>query len=336
MTIILLAAALTVRRDVVECPLQHSQRIVSRRSEAAKPFLIEPSYKKRPPVTATILDGKKLAAEIQSELTERVAEFIQNNAVVPCLAAVLVGEDPASEVYVRNKRKACDRVGIESRMHRLSADTTQDELLHLVAKLNKVDDIHGILVQLPLPKQIDETRILEAISPLKDVDGFHPENVGRLVQGNPRFLPCTPHGIQQILLRFGIEIEGSHVVVVGRSEIVGKPIAIMLMQRASGANATVTVCHSRTRNLPEMTRQADILIVAIGRAKFVTADMVKPGAAVIDVGMNRTEDGLVGDVDFESVREVAGYITPVPGGVGRLTVTMLLENTLAAARLQQA
>ena len=270
------------------------------------------------------------------DITERVAEFIQNNVVVPCLAAVLVGEDPASEVYVRNKRKSCERVGIESKMHRLPVDTTQDDLLHLVAKLNKDNTVHGILVQLPLPKHIDETRILEAISPIKDVDAFHPENVGRLVQGNPRFLPCTPHGIQQILMRYDIEIEGTHVVVVGRSEIVGKPIAIMLMQRGPGANATVTVCHSRTKNLPEVIRQADILIVAIGRANFVTADMVKPGAAVIDVGINRTDDGLVGDVDFESVREVAGHITPVPGGVGRLTVTMLLENTLAAARLQQA
>ncbi|MCH7978237.1 MAG: bifunctional methylenetetrahydrofolate dehydrogenase/methenyltetrahydrofolate cyclohydrolase FolD [Acidobacteria bacterium] len=271
--------------------------------------------------------------QVAQNIKYRLQLFIQNNGVVPCLAAVLVGEDPASEVYVRNKRKACDRVGIESRMHRLPGNTTQDELLHLVAKLNKDDKVHGILVQLPLPEQIDATRILEAISPLKDVDGFHPENVGRLVQGNPRFLPCTPHGIQQILLRFGIEIEGSHVVVVGRSEIVGKPIAIMLMQRASGANATVTVCHSRTRNLPEVIRQADILIVAIGRAKFVTANMVKPGATVIDVGMNRTEDGLVGDVDFEAVCEVASAITPVPGGVGPMTIAMLLCNTLTAAQL---
>lgn len=285
-------------------------------------------------MTAILLDGKRLAAEIQAELSEEVAEFIENNAEIPTLAAVLVGDDPASEVYIRNKRLACEKVGIESRLFRLPADVTQDDLLSLIAKLNRAKDerVHGILVQLPLPKQIDATRILHAISPLKDVDAFHPENVGRIVQGQPRFLPCTPHGIQQLLVRNGIEIAGKEVVVVGRSDIVGKPIAIMLMQR--GADATVTVCHSRTANLAAVTRRADILIVAIGQPKFIKAEMVKPGAAVIDVGIHRTESGLCGDVDFHAAREVAGSITPVPGGVGPLTVTMLLHNTLAAARQQ--
>ena len=283
---------------------------------------------------AAILDGKKLAKQIRDELRDEVVDFIENNAEVPTLAAVLVGTDPASEVYVRNKVTACEQVGMQSRLFRLGADTTQDELLSLVAKLNKAKDepIHGILVQLPLPKQIDVSRVLHAVSPLKDVDGFHPENVGRLVQGNPRFLPCTPYGIQQLLVRSGIETVGRHVVVVGRSETVGKPMALMLMQRGAGADATVTVCHSKTRNLGELTRQADILIVAIGQPRFITAEMVKPGAAVIDVGIHRTESGLVGDVDFAGVSQVAGHITPVPGGVGPLTVTMLLVNTLEAAR----
>jgi len=285
-------------------------------------------------VTVTLLDGKALAREIRAELAEKTAVFIQDSGVVPCLAAVLVGEDPASEVYVRNKRKACDQVGMESQMHRLPADTSMEELLTVVNKLNKDDAVHGILVQLPLPEGLDETRILKAISPLKDVDAFHPENVGLIVQNRPRFLPCTPHGIQQLLLRKKIPLSGANVVVVGRSDIVGKPMAIMLMQRGAGGDATVTVCHSRTKDLPAVCRGADILIVAIGRAKFLTADMVKPGAAVIDVGINRTDEGLVGDVDFEGVKEVAGQITPVPGGVGPLTVTMLLHNTLHAATLQ--
>jgi methylenetetrahydrofolate dehydrogenase (NADP+)/methenyltetrahydrofolate cyclohydrolase len=282
-------------------------------------------------MTATILDGKKLAKELRSELAEEVIEFIQNNAVVPCLAAVLVGDDPASEVYVRNKRVACEAAGIESQLHRLGAGASLDELLQLVAKLNKDHDVHGILVQSPLPPQIEPARVVQAVNPAKDVDAFHPENVGRLVQGRPRFLPCTPHGIQQLLMRSGIEIAGRHVVIVGRSDIVGKPLAIMLSQKGKGGDATVTVCHSRTPDLPSITRQADILVVAIGRAKLVTADMVKPGATVVDVGINRTEDGLVGDVDFDAVREVAGAITPVPGGVGPLTIAMLLRNTLQAA-----
>lgn len=285
-------------------------------------------------VAATILDGKALAQQIQAELTSEVADFIRNNGVTPSLTAVLVGDDPASDVYVRNKRQACERVGIEGRLHRLPADVPQDELLSLLTRLNKSKDfpVHGILLQLPLPAHIDATRMLSAINPLKDVDAFHPENVGRIMQGRPRFLPCTPLGILEILKRNKIETAGRHVVVVGRSDIVGKPMAVMMMQR--GIDATVTVCHSRTRDLREMTRQADILIAAVGQPRMITADMVKPGAAVIDVGVNRTDSGLVGDVEFEAVREVAGFITPVPGGVGRLTVTMLLHNTLQAAREQ--
>jgi methylenetetrahydrofolate dehydrogenase (NADP+)/methenyltetrahydrofolate cyclohydrolase len=282
-------------------------------------------------MTATILDGKKIAQQIRAELTEEVIDFIQNNGVVPCLAAILVGEDPASEVYVRNKRRACEEVGIESQLHRLPVSASQDELLQLVARLNKDQAVHGILVQMPLPKQMDSAKVLLAVSPAKDVDAFHPENVGRLVQGRPRFLPCTPHGVQQLLIRSGIEIAGRHVVIVGRSDIVGKPLAIMLAQRGPGGDATVTICHSRTRDLAAVTRLADILVVAIGRPKFVTAEMVRPGAVVVDVGINRIETGLVGDVDFAAVREVASAITPVPGGVGPLTIAMLLRNTLAAA-----
>ncbi|MBN2216523.1 MAG: bifunctional methylenetetrahydrofolate dehydrogenase/methenyltetrahydrofolate cyclohydrolase FolD [Pirellulales bacterium] len=285
-------------------------------------------------MTATILDGKALAEEMRAELAEQAAEFIQDSGVVPCLAAVLVGDDPASQIYVRNKQKACDRMGIESKLLRLPEDASMEELLTVVNRLNRDDEVHGILVQLPLPEGLDETRILRAVSPMKDVDAFHPENVGLIVQNRPRFIPCTPAGIQQLLLRQNVPIAGAHVVVVGRSDIVGKPMAIILMQRGAGGDATVTVCHSRTRNLPEICRSADVLIVAIGRAKFVTADMVKPGATVIDVGMNRTDEGLFGDVDFEAVKSVAGAITPVPGGVGPLTITMLLQNTLTAARLQ--
>ena len=225
---------------------------------------------------------------------------------------------------------------MKSLLHLLPAETTTGELLDLVARLNADRSVHGILVQLPLPSQIDGTRVLDAVDPLKDVDAFHPENVGRIVQGRPRYLPCTPHGIRELLLRNRIPVAGQNVTVVGRSDIVGKPMAIMLMQRSEGANATVTVCHSRTKDLPAVTRQADVLVVAIGKPKFITAAMVKPGAVVIDVGINRTDEGLVGDVDFESVKRVAGQITPVPGGVGPLTIAMLLHNTLAAARLQSA
>ena len=283
-------------------------------------------------MSAEILDGKAVAQHIKDEMCAEVVDFIQNNAFVPCLAAILVGDDPASEVYVRNKRRACEYVGIDSQLHTLSADSSADDVLKLIASLNKSPDVHGILLQLPLPAHLNSQQILQAISPAKDVDALHPENVGRLVQGRPRFLPCTPHGVQQLLLRSQIPIEGQHVVVVGRSEIVGKPLAIMLAQRSDNANATVTICHSRTADLPAITRLADILVVAIGKPKFVTADMVKPGATVIDVGVNRTDGGLVGDVDFDDVAAVAGHITPVPGGVGPLTIAMLLWNTLAAAR----
>ena len=285
------------------------------------------------------MDGKAVAGQIREELADEVADFIRNNSTVPQLAAVLVGEDAASQVYVRNKRRACEQVGVESILHRLPADIPQDALLDVIAKLNGNLEVHGILVQLPLPPHIEASRVLDAIHPLKDVDAFHPENVGRLSQGRPRFLPCTPHGILQILHRCDESVAGRHVVIVGRSDIVGKPLAMLLLARDStcgpdGANATVTVCHSRTSDLASITRSADILVAAVGRPRFITADMVKPGVVVVDVGINRTESGLVGDVDFDAVREVASKITPVPGGVGPLTVSMLLYNTLAAARLQ--
>ena len=288
---------------------------------------------------AELLDGKAIAKQIRDEIAMDVAEFIQNNGKVPKLVAVLVGDDPASQVYVRNKERACGKAGIESELHRLPENVSQESLLELIAQLNKDDSVSGILVQLPLPIQIEEQRILDAVSPWKDVDAFHPENVGRLSQGRPRFLPCTPHGVQQLLHRYNIETIGKHVVVIGRSEIVGKPLASMLAQKESGmgptaANATVTICHSRTQDLPAIARTADILIAAIGKAKFVTADMVKPGAVVVDDGINRTHDGLVGDVDFDVVVELASYITPVPGGVGPLTIAMLLRNTLTACSLQ--
>ncbi len=289
-------------------------------------------------MTAILLDGKAVSKEIEKEIAAEATAVLEETGIQPTLAAVLVGEDPASQVYVRNKSRACKRVGLGSQLHRLPASTAQDELLKLVGELNVDPAVHGILVQLPLPRQINESDVLDAVHPLKDVDCFHPENVGRMSQGRPRFLPCTPHGVQQILHRGGIPVAGKEVVVVGRSEIVGKPLAMMLQQRDStmgptAANGTVTVCHSRTSDLPSVTRRADILVAAIGRAKFVTVEMVKPGAAVIDVGINRTEEGLVGDVDFAEVKEVAGHITPVPGGVGPLTITMLLMNTLAAAKM---
>ncbi len=284
-------------------------------------------------MTSQILDGKSLAEQIRAELKEQTASFVTETGVTPCLAVILVGNNSASEVYVRNKQLACEKVGVKSEMFRLSEDTPEAELLALIARLNADDAVHGILVQLPLPKQINEQKVLDAVNPLKDVDAFHSDNVGRISQGRPRFLPCTPYGIQELMSRNRIETAGRHAVIIGRSNIVGKPMALLLVQKGKGGDATVTVCHSRTPDIPAITRQADILIVAIGQAKFVTADMVKPGATVIDVGMNRTEEGLVGDVDFHSVKEVAGAITPVPGGVGPLTVTMLLLNTLTAARL---
>ncbi|MCH2113328.1 MAG: bifunctional methylenetetrahydrofolate dehydrogenase/methenyltetrahydrofolate cyclohydrolase FolD [Pirellulales bacterium] len=279
---------------------------------------------------AILLDGKKLAQDIRTELAEEVAQFTGSGSPVPTLAAVLVGSDPASEVYVRNKRRDCEKVGIRSELFDLPESTSQAELLERIDELNQNTEVHGILVQLPLPAQIDPECVLQAISPLKDVDAFHPENVGLLVQARPRYLPCTPHAVQQLLVRNELPISGQHVVIVGRSDIVGKPLSVMLAQR--GLDATVTLCHSRTQDLPAVTRLADILVVAIGRPNFVTADMVKPGATVIDVGINRTDAGLVGDVDFSGTREVAGHITPVPGGVGPLTRVMLLVNTLSAAR----
>jgi methylenetetrahydrofolate dehydrogenase (NADP+)/methenyltetrahydrofolate cyclohydrolase len=290
-------------------------------------------------VTAEILDGKRLSREIETELAARVADFLVNNAFTPKLAAVLVGDDPASAVYVKGKQSACERVGIESELHRLPAATSEEELLDLVARLNRDESVHGILVQLPLPKHIRETRVLDAVHPLKDVDCFHAENVGLLSQGRPRFLPCTPHGCLQILKRSKLPTAGKHAVIVGRSEIVGKPLAALLLAKDSHlgsdyCNATVTVAHSRTVDLPAVTRTADILIAAIGKAKFVTADMVRPGAVVIDVGINRIETGLCGDVDFDVVKDIASHITPVPKGVGPLTIAMLLENTLTAAGLQ--
>tara|TARA_Y100001933_G_scaffold263432_1_gene324768 strand:- start:18195 stop:19061 length:867 start_codon:yes stop_codon:yes gene_type:complete len=284
-------------------------------------------------VTAMLLDGKAVAASIRSEIADATSEFIATRGVTPKLAAVLVGENPASQVYVRNKQRACDAAGIGSDLHRLTADCGESELLRLVTTLNHDPSVHGILVQLPLPDSIQSQRILQAIDPNKDVDAFHPENVGRLVQGKPRFVPCTPQGIQQLLIRQKIETSGRRVVVIGRSDIVGKPIACMLGNRGVGGDATVTLCHSRTINLNAIARQAEILIVAIGRPQFVGADMVKPGAVVIDVGIHRTDEGLVGDVDFDAVAPLASAITPVPGGVGPLTVAMLLQNTLRAAQL---
>jgi methylenetetrahydrofolate dehydrogenase (NADP+) / methenyltetrahydrofolate cyclohydrolase len=284
---------------------------------------------------ASILDGKKLAETMQAEIAAEVQALVQSRGVRPGLAAVLVGENPASQIYVRNKRKACEKAGMASWMHELPKETTQAQLLDLVAHLNADPQVHGILVQLPLPKQIDEAAIIQAVTPLKDVDGFGPENLGLLTAGTPRFVACTPLGIQQILIRQNIPTDGRHVVIVGRSNIVGKPLALILMQKAAGANATVTVCHSKSRDIEALTRQADIIVMAIGQAGFLKADMVRPGAVVIDVGTNRTPDGkLTGDVDFQGVERVASAITPVPGGVGPMTITMLLHNTLQAAKLQ--
>ena len=284
-------------------------------------------------MTAKIIDGKAVAASIRKQLAVDVADFKNQTGITPHLAAVLVGDDPASAVYVRNKQRACDKAGIKSTLHRLDSTTTSGELLSLVAQLNADDDVHGILVQLPVPDQIDETAVLDAVNPLKDVDAFHPENVGLMVQGRPRFLPCTPHGIVRLLLDAKTQTTGAHAVVLGRSEIVGKPMANLLVQKGEAANATVTICHSRTKDLTGITQQADIIVAAIGKPEFVTADMVKPGAVVIDVGINRVGGKLVGDVAFDEVKEIASAITPVPGGVGPMTIAMLLTNTLTAARL---
>ena len=291
-------------------------------------------------MTAKVIDGAAMASEIRAEVADGVAEMKAKHGVVPGLAAVLVGDDPASAVYVRNKERAAIEAGVLVEVFKLSAEATRDEILRLLTRLNGDDRFHGILVQLPLPEHIEEDTIIDAISPEKDVDGLHPVNMGRLVAGRPRFVSATPAGIQQILLRSGYDPEGQHVVVCGRSNIVGKPLANLLLQRLQGSNSTVTVCHTRTRDLTNITRQADILIAAIGRPLFITADMVKEGVVVIDVGINRVEAPkrkwgyrLVGDVDFGPVSEKAAAITPVPGGVGPMTIAMLLQNTLKAARL---
>ncbi len=290
-------------------------------------------------MSAKIISGTAIAKEIREELKQEITQLKEKHNLVPGLVTVLVGEDPASQVYVRSKVRTCDALGIYSEKHDLPADVNEKELLTLIDKLNKDPKIHGILVQLPLPKHINETNVLFAIDPKKDVDGFHPVNVGKLMIGEPDYLPCTPHGIQQLLIRSGVKIEGAEVVVVGRSNIVGKPIANILLQKKDGANATVTVCHTRTKDMAFHTKRADILIVAAGRPKAITADMVKEGVVVIDVGVNRigkTPEGkaiLSGDVDFEAVKEKASAITPVPGGVGPMTITMLMLNTVRAAKL---
>ena len=290
-------------------------------------------------MTAQIISGTETAKQIREELKQEIAELKEKHNLVPGLATVLVGEDPGSQVYVGQKEKTSQALGIYSERHDLPTETTQEELLALVDKLNKDPKVHGILVQLPLPKHLNETEILYAIDPKKDVDGFHPVNVGKLMIGEADYYPCTPHGIQQLLIRTGVKTDGAEVVVVGRSNIVGKPIANMLLQKKEGANATVTVCHTRTRDMSFHTKRADKLIVAAGRPKAVTADMVKEGAVVIDVGVNQigeTPEGkriLAGDVDFDTVKEKAKAITPVPGGVGPMTITMLMLNTVKAAKV---
>lgn len=276
-----------------------------------------------------LINGKEISAAIRAELREECTAFVAKRGYAPGLAVVIVGEDPASQVYVRNKARACEEVGFYSEVHRLPAETTQDELNTLIDRLNAAQNIHGILVQLPLPRHLDAEAVTLRIDPRKDVDAFHPYNAGKILLGDPVFLPCTPAGIMELLRRSGIDPAGKRCVVVGRSNIVGKPMALLLL----AANGTVTVCHSRTVGLADLTREADILVSAVGRPNFITADMVRPGAVVIDVGMNRDASGkLVGDVDFPSVAPLCSFITPVPGGVGPMTITMLLRNTLIAAK----
>ncbi|MCH5304131.1 MAG: bifunctional methylenetetrahydrofolate dehydrogenase/methenyltetrahydrofolate cyclohydrolase FolD [Ruminococcus sp.] len=278
----------------------------------------------------TIIDGKKVSAQVKEQVAEDTRKLIAQG-ITPGLAVILVGDDPASRVYVNNKKKACELVGFKSEEFTLPATTTQDELMALVEELNNRKDINGILCQLPLPKGLDENAVIEAISPLKDVDAFHKQNVGRIMIGDYDFLPCTPSGIMEMLHAYNIDVDGKNCVVIGRSNIVGKPMGMLLLHE----NGTVTICHSHTKNLKEITSQADILVAAIGKPKFVTADMVKEGAVVIDVGMDRDENGkLCGDVDFENVKDKCSYITPVPGGVGPMTIATLMKNTLKAARLQ--
>ena len=288
---------------------------------------------------ASLIDGVVVGDAMRAELVREI-EALKARGVIPGLAAVLVGDDPASHTYVRMKGKACDQAGLYQETIQLPGSASEAEVLSVIARLNADSRIHGILVQLPLPRQVDTKRVLWSVDPRKDVDGFHPENVGKVAIGDPTaFRPATPYGIQQLLIRSGYEIQGRHAVVVGRSTIVGRPMALLLLQDGPGGNATVTVCHSRTRDIGAVTRQADILIVAIGKPEFVTGDMVKPGAVVVDVGVNRVEDPatkkgyrLVGDVNFPEARQVAAAITPVPGGVGPMTITMLLYNTVQAAR----
>jgi methylenetetrahydrofolate dehydrogenase (NADP+)/methenyltetrahydrofolate cyclohydrolase len=289
-------------------------------------------------MTAQIIDGKQVAADMRAELKEEVAN-LKEQGIVPGLGVILVGEDPASQSYVTAKERACEELGIYSDDNRLPAETSQGDLIALVNRMNNDPKINGILVQLPLPKGLNESEVLLAIDPDKDVDGFHPMNVGKMMVGEKAFLPCTPHGVIQLLLRSGVEIKGAKVVIVGRSNIVGKPLANMLIQKNDKGNATVTVCHTRTKDLAHHTKQADIVIAAAGRPNTVTADMVKDDVVVIDVGVNRVEDAtkkrgyrLVGDVDFEAVKEKASFITPVPGGVGPMTITMLLYNTVESAK----
>ncbi|MBO5196275.1 MAG: bifunctional methylenetetrahydrofolate dehydrogenase/methenyltetrahydrofolate cyclohydrolase FolD [Clostridia bacterium] len=278
---------------------------------------------------AHIIDGKKIAAETRADIAQRVAAFEKEKGFKPGLAVIIVGENPASQVYVRNKKKACEDVGMYSIVIEMPEATTQDELMDKIEELKNDTAIHGILVQLPLPAHLDEDAVIAAIHPEKDVDAFHAQNTGKIMIGDFDFLPCTPAGVMKMLEYEGVEIEGKECVVVGRSNIVGKPQAMLLLHK----NGTVTICHSKTKNLAEVTKRADILVVAVGRADFITGDMIKPGAVVIDVGMNRGSDGkLTGDVDFDTASKVAGMITPVPGGVGPMTITMLLENTLTAAK----
>lgn len=285
-------------------------------------------------MAAIRIDGKQISAAVKQEVQNETASFVKKTGVIPHLAAVLVGDDPASQVYVRNKERACEKCGLKSTLHRLSEDTTQDDLLQLVLDLNADETVHGILVQLPLPRHLVATPILDAILPIKDVDGFHPENVGLMLQGRPRFLPCTPHGVMKMLQHHKVQTAGCHAVVIGRSDIVGKPMGALLIQR--GADATVTICHSQTADIGSITRQADLLIAAVGIPEFVKGDMIKSGAVVIDVGINRVNDKLVGDVAFDEAEKVASMITPVPGGVGPMTIAMLLKNTLMAAQMQNA
>lgn len=288
-------------------------------------------------MAAQILDGKALAETIRGEIAAQVAHFRAQTGRTPGLAAVLVGDDPASTVYVRNKRSACKAAGMTTRLERLPAEATEAEILRTIDALNADAEVHGILVQLPLPRSIDEQRIIERIDPLKDVDGLHPENAGRLALGRPRFVPCTPLGIRTMLTSAELVTRGAHAVVLGRSNLVGKPLALLLLQKGPGGDATVTVCHTGTPDPAAIARSADLLIVAMGRPEAVGRDWIKPGAVVVDVGIHRKADGsLCGDVRFDEAAEVASWITPVPGGVGKMTVAMLLQNTLQAARLATA